>query len=518
MHNGKHLSVFRIRLLGAIMGEDFDELSIDELWALTTEGNETETRAKALIEIAVRARRESNFQDALSAAQAAGDLYAQLDETLEVGRSSYFAGTLCNQLERYEDALEALDRAIEIYRVNATEIMLADAIRAKADALMFLDRLDEAYAERVSAVALYESNEAYTPAGIVSLDLGEAFGRAGAQTKALEHFKEAFRIFQLGGDLIGAGRAHDRIAAALIDLGNLSEAISHLRDALAIFQYIEDESRLTYSKYRLGWTLVTFGENEEALIWLEQAVAEHKANRRFTQAAQADVQRAHAMGSMGRNDEALAIYRAVRAVFEGAGEHEDAYITDVNIAAKLMEAGDLFSAEESLHRAIRGAAELEDEWLDRAARVRLAELYFQREQFDSALSTIALSDPEAWGENLEQKTRHLNIQARVLSALGRDEEALPLVERVIDLGLAQGHLAESASAYEQLANIWRGSNKPEVDQVVAQSIALYLAAGFDEKARELSKLLMPGESNPAAQILRREESQPSIGDGEDHPE
>ena len=498
--------------------DEFEDLSMDELWALTTENNDDSMRAKALIEVALRSRRSGDLQDALSAAQAASDIFASLDDTLEVGRSSYFAGTLCNQLERYEDAIELLDRAIEIYRVNASETMIADAIRAKADALMYLDRLDEAHEERKSAVALYESNEAYTPAGIVALDIGEAFGRAGHQSQALESFQEAFRIFQLGGDLIGAGRAHDRIAAALIDLGNLSDAIVHLRDALAIFEYIEDENRLTYSKYRLGWTLVTVGENEEALGWLEQAVAEHKANRKYTEAAQADVQRAHALGSMGRSEEATAIYRSVRAVFEGAGQLEDAYITDVNIATRLMEAGDLFGAEESLHRAIHGAAELDDKWLDRASRVRLAELYYQREQYEAALETLAPTDALSWGENFEQKTRHLNIHAKVLTALGRQDEALPLIETVIGLGLAPSYLGETASAYEQLANIWRDSNKPEVDQIVAQSIALYLAAGFDEKARVLSKLLMPGDTNPATQILRRDENQPTVGDGEDHPE
>ncbi len=483
---------------------DFDELSDKELWDLTADEDEL-IRAEAFANIANRLFGRGEFAEAVSPASAARELFHKLDRPELEGTSAYLEGCVFLANNRNLEALESLNRATELYRIYATEEMLADAVRKQAEALIAEEDFDNATEAYESAIRLYESNNRHTLAGICALDLGESQGRRGLQVQALQTFRESLRIFKAGGDYIGSGRSNDRIAAALIDLGDLEEAITHLRESLNIFDYINDELRVAYSQYRLGWTLVSSGENEEAIPLLREASFTYKKHEKFGNAANADTQLAHALSAIGDDEDAIGLYRKTRSFFDAAGDMSSAYIADVNAAAKISSQNPN-EAIAIYRRVIAGAEEIDDQYLVRAAKVRMAETLCkldESEHYQEAISLLETTSVDDWGQDLTQRSRHLNALAYTLIELGRDEEAEPLLTEVVSLGLESGFLAESAEANRMLALIEsdRG-NEQKSNELVAQAIALYLAAGEDETARGLSKRLLPSAVPTPQDILR----------------
>lgn len=403
-----------------------NELTDDQLWELTTTEDMRE-RAEAMTNLGWRLYRRDENEKAISLAMEAQALYKELGDPKVEGRSSYLKGLSHLDATQYEEAIQSLDYAADLYRIWATEEMLADAARYNARALHLLDRINEATESYVSAIALYESNQKFTIAGIASLDLGEMLGFHGQQTNALKHFTDALRIFKRGGDLIGGGRAHDRIAAALIDLGDIDEAIEHLREGLNIFTYIEDAERKTWAQYRLGWTLVSVEQSEEAVPLLRSASASYKAMNQFTNAANADTQLAHALNLLGEVDEAVSLYKMTRSIYEAAGDMSSAYIADISTAEKTLgKDKDKDKAITLYRRVIEGAKEIKDEWIECTASLRLGEALYKLdtpEGYKESLEVLEGIKISAWGEDLSHRTRHQNAIADTLIELDRDDEA-----------------------------------------------------------------------------------------------
>ena len=471
------------------------ELTDDQLWELTTTEDPRE-RAEAMVSLGWRLYKRDENEKAISLAGQARALYKELYDFQEEGRAAFLQGLSHYDAGQFEESIACFDSAADLYRVWATEEMLADSVRNKARALSKLERIPEAFDAYQSAIALYESNSKYTAAGIAALDLGEMLGADGQQSLALETFTNSLRIFKLGGDLIGSGRAHDRMAAALIDLGNLYTAVEHLREALNIFTYIEDFERKTWALYRLGWTLVSIDECHEAIPLLREASAAYKETKYFTSAANADTQLAHALNNIGEVDEAIELYKMTRSIYEAAGDMHSAYIADINTADKLV-FRDRDRAIAIYRRVVTGAREINDSWLGRVTSLRLAESLNKvdtPESYQEAIGILEAINIAEWGEDLSHRTRHLNALADTLIELNRDEESVTYLQEVVDYGYETGFLAESARAHVSLAFI--EDNKGNIaasHELLARAIAFYLAAGEDDLARNLSKRLLPPE-------------------------
>lgn len=483
-----------------------EELSEAQLWELTADEDEV-VRAEAFMDLATKMHARGSYAEAVGPAAASRELFAKLDRPFDEGRASFIEGIVLQDAGREGEALAPLVRATELYRIYASEEMLADAIKKQADVLLELNRLEEAHEAFQSAIRLYESNGKYTMAGISALDLGESQGGENQQDKALETFVEALRLFKEGGDYIGSGRAHDRIAAALIDLGNLEDAISHLRESLNIFEYINDNLRIAYSRYRLGWTLVTYGDFGQAIPLLRQASQMYKERNKFLDAAQADTQLAHALAAISQEDEALALYSQTRSLYDASGKVHDALIADVNAAGRLV-GRDVLAAIDIYRRVMPVAKETDDQYILMASIVRLAEALCklgESENYAEALELLNSISPDDWGHDLAQRSRHLNVLAYTLIELNRDDDAEVHIRQVLNLGLESGFLSESAEATRMLGLIEQARGREESsNQLVAQAIALYLAAGEDEKARTLSHRLLPTATPTPQDILRSE--------------
>jgi tetratricopeptide (TPR) repeat protein len=481
---------------------DFRETSDEELWALSTDVSDL-SRAEAILELGHRQFQRENYDEAIGLLSAAQEIFKEIGDDDSYGTASFFAGVTLTALKRWEDAVLALGDAAEVFRIRRSEIFLADALKYKAEAHVQLDQ-DEAVADYLSAANLFDSNGRKTTAGICLLDLGDFQGAQGKQSAALETVKNALAIFQSGSDFVGSGRAHDKIAAALIDLGRPQEGIEHLREALSIFEYIQDARRMPYAQYRLGWTLVGVSENYEAIPLLRRAVTDFKSQNRFIDAANADTQLAHALLNIGEADEALALYESTRIMYVAAGEQNLALIADVNAAIRYMD-DDADTALMLLGRALAGATGEENLWLANACKVRMSECYVKTGDQSLILQGLTLLeeiDSEDFGDNVQDLARFRNARASSLVELQRFDEAEKELTGIVSRGSESGLLQPIGEANWLLSVIFeaRGDSEASAD-FLTRAIALYLASGSVGRATELSKRFLPQAVPQARDIL-----------------
>ena len=499
------------------MSENIGDMSDNELWQLT-QSDDKQVRADALIELAWRMQSANGPREGMIEAATARALYAELDMPAGESRAGYFEARSLHQFDRCEEAIPILDRTIELYRMYAGEIELADAIAQRAECMGELDNVAECESGYRTAIALYEGNDAFTPAGIASLNLGESQGSDSRQSEALVSFTHALEVFQRGGDLTGSGRAHDRMAAALIDMGDLDEAIEHLREALRIFEYMQVEWRWNWAKYRLGWTLVSNGEPDEARPLLEDAASFYKARNEYARAADADTQLAHALSNTGSEEAARELYRSTRAVYAGLGKTHAAALADGNIAASLARSGEYDEAVTLYRKVIEFAREHDDGYLVRGVSTRLAAALLELETFDAAEEALRVLDDspvENWGDALADLVSQLDMYRRVYAWLGHDEKEVEVANRILSFGVQSGFMSATANAYRTLGlREDLLGNHEQSTLLLAQAIALYLADGNDYSARELSKRLMPEPTPPVTDVLRAESenSAPTTGE------
>jgi tetratricopeptide (TPR) repeat protein len=490
-------------------------MSDQELWDLTSDEDDR-VKADAYFWLGHRFFDRKRYSDAVGPATAAKDLYEKVDDGRSEGLAAYTSALVLGFLDRHEEAVEYFTSAIELYKEHGTDEMIADAVRGRADALVKIDRDADARNDYRGASNYYLAASRRTPAGICLLELGDNLGSCGLQTEALSVFEESLEIFQSNGDFIGSGRAHDRLAAALIDLGEMEKAISHLEEALTIFEYINDESRFAYAQYRLGWTLVSNGEPERAIDMLKAASASYKKQERFLDAANADNQIAHAYSALGYSSEALDLYKRTKTVYEAAGKIESSLLADVN-TAKLMSPDNLDGQVNIYRRVIQTAKEQEIDYIEQACKTRLAEVlckYDTEEQYQAALALVDDVPEGYWGDNRQEHARLVTAKALALVELNRDEEAENLLLEVVSHGFASGYAKEMGEAHFLLGLIASAKgDKDKSDDYVAKAVALCLASGHVDRARELSEILLPDASGSSKEILQAEPA--SIAESED---
>ncbi|NDC49467.1 MAG: tetratricopeptide repeat protein [Micrococcales bacterium] len=486
----------------------FSEMSDQQLWDLTSDEDD-QVKADAYYWLGQRFFERKRYSDAVGPATAAKDLYERIGDGNSEGLASYVCACILTYVDRYEEAINYYSRAVELYREYGTDEMVADALKGRAVAFENTEQEYLARDDYRAASNFYLSANKKIPAGICLLDLGNNLGSGSMQSEALDVFQESLGIFQSVGDYIGSGRAHDRMAAALIDLGEMEDAISHLEEALRIFEYINDEPRFAYSQYRLGWTLVSVGEHHRAIDLLTQASATYKRLERFVDAANADVQLAHAYSALGMTAEALDLYRKTKTIYDASGRVSDSLLSDVN-SASLMNPNDLDSTAAIYRRVVLVATEEEIDWIAQACKVRLAETlikYKAEDLFEESLRIVADIPEGYWGDNRQEQARLVNVQAAALYGLHRYDEAEVLLKDVVSHGFASGYAKEIAEAHYILGQIEFAKGNSEIsDDYVAKAVALYLASGEIQKAKELSEILLPDSADSSSEIFRGEPS------------
>jgi tetratricopeptide (TPR) repeat protein len=325
------------------------------------------------------------------------------------------------------------------------------------------------------------------------MSLGESLGRLGRQTEALDTFDRARALFR-GTDEPGAVPwADDRAAASLIELERVDEALDRLRAALSVREAQRDLPRIAYANYRLGWTLRLVGQFEEALSHLSVAAELFDDLDELEGRARCDLEAANALTSLGQVEEADELYRRTRAVFDALGHDSQVVLTDANRAVLLARNDQLQEAADLNRSLLTRAVEAGTTWLLGDISNHLARNLIELDQPEQALAVLDERD----SAELEPVARvqSAGLRARALLATGRRAAATRAAEEGLELAADAEMVAERAELYE-IRGLSRlpARNGPRVaaaERDLAHAVALYLAAGLTDRARELSKRFLP---------------------------
>lgn len=396
-----------------------DEMTDEELWERSQSDDLTD-RADSLQELGQRKVNEENFAMAKTLFGSAADLFSDLEKELDLTRSIYSVGYCQYRLGEHADAVVTLRDALARSEQLSDSRSIGFSAGPLAECYTFLGEDEKALTHHQLAVEAFLEIEDSLNAGLNSLAMGEIHGRLARQTRALECFIRAYNIFQSSGDAVGAARAKDRMAAALIELGDLDQAIMHIRDAMLTFEHMENPERVAYLQYRLGWTLVLNKKYYPAIPHLRSAIQFYRDGKDWSNAAVVEMQLANALRLMDPetpNAESEAILLRLAAYFESAGEVSNALAVESIKGEKLFEAGSFDAAAAAFADIVTRADELEDAHIARQARASQVEALFKAGRMAEAKEVFAEIDASEWGENNVELERIERLKKLMLDTM-----------------------------------------------------------------------------------------------------
>ncbi|MGV1005220.1 MAG: hypothetical protein ACOYEV_10760 [Candidatus Nanopelagicales bacterium] len=470
---------------------DPDEATEDDLWEMLDTATGVE-RARVLHELGGRAFSDQEFERSVALAESAALQAREVGDELLTARSLYGQAAGLRRLGRTKELIDVALEAAELLRANGEPSEIAECHAMVAAAFTDLGEDRTALEHWTSAARLFESESQWGEAGRMWMSLGEAQGRLTRHVEALATFDHARGLFRRGEEPGAVPWADDRAAAALIDLNRVDEALERLRAALHVREVQRDVPRMAYANYRLGWTLRLVGQFEEALSALSVAAEMFDELEDLEGRARCDLEAANALVSTGQYEEAELLFRRVRSVFDALGADSQVILADANRAVLLARTGDVGEAARLNGELVSRAADLQITWLLGDIRNHLARNLLELGDPNAALEVLQAQQ----GEDVELPAQ---VQAAALIAKahllgGRRTAATRAADDGLRLAGDSPLTGERAELYEVrgLARVAaRGARGDSGNRDLAHAVALYLAVGATDQARELSRHFLP---------------------------
>jgi tetratricopeptide (TPR) repeat protein len=277
-------------------------------------------RANTFYELSARIYARGQYDEALALAESARDIYAELGP---VGTSDGLAqaysaiGYNLNQLKRNTEAATAMSKAVEILRETKSPLAIDLACTlgewwyGSKDYQKTIDCMRECVQEH-----LIEGNESGA-ANDLHL-IGCAYRELGQHEQSLIAFKEARVLFKNLKEVINVARCDQKIAHALIEIGDGEAALNAAQKSLDVFVTAHDHRRETYSLLELGKAQILTGEELLGLETLERVleIATESEWKDFDFIVDIERRIAIVLRSLGRLVEADEIERRLASVTE----------------------------------------------------------------------------------------------------------------------------------------------------------------------------------------------------------
>jgi len=300
--------------------QDSGEIVTEEmLWERIPQTSGLE-RANTFYELSARIYARGQYDEALALAESARDIYAELGPigTSDGLAQAYSAiGYNLNQLKRNSEAATAMSKAVEILRESKSPLAidLACTLGEWWFGSKNYEKTIECMRECVQE-HLVEGNE-----GGAANDLhliGCAYRELYQHEQSLTAFKEARLLFKSLKEVINVARCDQKIAHALIEIGDGESALIAAQKSLDVFVTAHDHRRETYSLLELGKAQILTGQEQEGLDTLERVleIATESEWKDFEFIVDIERRIAGVLRSLGRLDEADEIERRLTSVTE----------------------------------------------------------------------------------------------------------------------------------------------------------------------------------------------------------
>lgn len=478
--------------------DDLTKMTDEDLWAQLPSAVGRE-RLEVLYELGQRASQREDYDRATTLWQEIESYGGELGEPLIVadalrlqGGAAYWNADLDAAVGLYERSSRAFSEAGASKQAAGVLCLLADVHKVRNDH------------ERQLATAI----EARTLAEFEEIDdmAGDAAFMEAQALYFLDREEESLRACRLARDYFRHSNRPDRVAAVddftiavHLFLGNRDEALEIARGCLVLAQMSSSQFDDAYARLRLAEVLQARAETDEALEQADLAMADYRARDDLRGVARCFQVKADAHFEAENLTAALRAYADARVLFEATGRDLEVLRCDARTAIVKHWLGDYKNAAELNRRCVLGYEVMANYDAMRWAIVRLMDNLQADGQTQECLE-VAQGSLNAWSQEFggdEASHREfMGLYALALEADGRTQEATSIADKVIAGTPAREASLGVAYCYEVRGRAGLATEEEAAGQDFSHAIALHLARGRVDRARELSAYFLPvdGES------------------------
>lgn len=470
---------------------EISEASESALWAALQDAVGGE-KAHILMELAGRSQRDGELSAAASLFEQAQQEFAALGDDHGQAAALSDLGSVLHGAGSYPEAAEAHGASAEL-RVSMGD--LSDAaweLWARADSLYFANDYESCLESADSALALAIGESQPNLAGEACLMKARALYYLDREDEALhtceqarEHYRQCQkypteRVVILDDFALGVA----------LYLGRLDDALRFARSAWALSNSTSDQRGVAHAAFRLATTHQRREEFRDAISLAADAAERYRAADDLRGLALCQKVEADALFELHEDlERCRTLYVNAKVLLENLGMVNEAFYCGEGISWLLNAAGRQAEAAVNERQLLNMAMEPEIP-MDAArwSADRLAWFELMSGQPEAALTTtdqcLGLWD-DAQSDDPSLRSI-LATRARALHDLGRQQEAADLAAEVLAATPPGRYTADTAYMSEYRAEALRLAQPMEYPYHLAQAVALHLAHGNVDRARQLS--------------------------------
>ena len=478
---------------------DFGNQGESDLWdALASAA--LEDRVDLLMELARRAFDERAYARAGDlAGQAASEAEAVMSSS-QVEDCRHLEGRCRAMADSTEEALSAYRAGIDAYVAPDPTVSLARNYWGTADVLFQKAMYVEAAQAARQSVDAALSAEDFGLAGLSALLQSRALYLGDFEEEALETCGIARNYYREVPSPRRVTDVDDFAATVLLFLGRNEEAADHLERCLTMARTAGNEGDIAYAQYRLAQARTQQGEEESALRLLEEAGAIYQQLGELADVAQCASATTRSLERLGRVVDAIDSARTASTLWDALGREYD-YLRMQGFLSRLLYAqgqfNDAIRVNQRIIAASHGSANEDIQSQGGWALLRMADNHLALESWAQVLSVL---DGDTYWTGSEETSGRLwmaTMRARALFALGKSEEALGVADSALAATEDGDVNSNTAYLYEIKARVGLAQMRPDRERHLTHAIALHLAVGEDDVARDLADYFRPSFSHGA---------------------
>lgn len=290
-------------------------------------------------------------------------------------------------------------------------------------------------------------------------------------------------------------------------LGHLDDALQLARGCLVLARMSSSDEDDAYARMRLADVFLQRGDIDDALEQAGIALVAYQSHDNFVGAAQCEQLRGEAFLDRGEAAQALEAFADARVIFDATGHDLEALRCETRLATTLHYAGDYRAAARANRRLADAYRQLEDQQSNvQLSVVRLLDNLQEAGAHDECLQA-AEHYLDAWpeGSTAEDPSYRecLGLYAFALDKCGQPEHATAMANHVIANTPAREAGVGTAYCYEVRGNSRLHSDEVAASQDFSHAIALLLARGRADRARELSRYFLPVDVDAGSRTTSR---------------
>lgn len=482
------------------------DVSDEQLWSELPDTSGSR-RAEVLLELADRCYQRNDIKQfqtlvdaATTAAEESGDDRLSAFARYNQGQGQFESGS-------YTDAAESFLLAASYFHVIGEHGDVAQSHMRTAESYSNLDQPERALEHWHTALALYLSDGDHINAGRAWMLIGGEQMVLHRIADAEESFLSARSEFRSAKSAVHVSWADDAAAEALIHQGRPHEAVPLLRSCLDVVQVGTDTAGTAYAHLRLGAALRMTGDLQESLPHLAQARQLYQECDDLLGVARGDLERGHTLRDLGQQDEAVSMYQRARSVFDALGADSYVLFVDRSRTELLLDHKLYAEAEVAARDVLRAANDSGDRSAVEEAAMLVATALLGLDKAQAALSVVTAHFGSQLQPPDELVVAHLVTWARILAANGQADEAGVLADALLTNPKVQSDLSAAAGLHELCWHL--APSDPASAQHLISAIAMFVATGDTERARELSNHLTRAHAAPPSEIDLRTSPAPA---------